>query len=86
MVFELLVETMNSRNMLQTVKRITSAVGEATRQRNVVALSTKQMQDHLAEFSDNLFFDRLVRVCSESGEQKLTLLELIDLYSAMSPR
>ena len=86
MLFELLVETMNARGTLATVTRVSTAVGEPTRQRKVVALTTQQIQDHLAEFSHNVFFERLVRVFSESGEQKLTLLELIDLYSAMSPR
>ena len=85
-VFELLVETMAARGLLETVKRCSSATGEQTKSRQVVALTAKQLSDHLTEFSGNVFFDRLVRVFSESGQQKLTLLELIDLYSAMSPR
>lgn len=52
----------------------------------VKALSTDQLRTYLPEFTHNVFFDRLVRVFSETGEQLLTLLELIDLYSALSPR
>eukprot|EP01048_Picozoa_sp_COSAG05_P006286 COSAG05_NODE_402_length_10229_cov_3.609674_2_plen_248_part_00 len=85
-VFELLAETMASFGTLETVKRRSSATGEVTEERNVAALTTKQLSDHLPEFGGNVFFDRLVRLFSESGQQKLTLLELIDLYSAMSPR
>jgi hypothetical protein len=89
-VFELLVELMHSQGpgYLQTVTRRSSSTGERhPRPRQVVALSATQLEQYLPEFgSSNVFFDRLVRIFSESGEQKLTLLELIDLYSAMSPR
>jgi hypothetical protein len=54
--------------------------------RKVAALSTDQLRENLAEFSQHIFLDRLVRVFSESGEQKLTMLELIDMYSALSRR
>ena len=52
----------------------------------VVALTAGQLRKYLPEFNLNVFFDRLVRVFSESGEQMLTLVELIDLYSALSHR
>ena len=52
----------------------------------VVALTAEQLRKYLPEFNLNAFFDRLVRVFSESGEQMLTLVELIDLYSALSHR
>lgn len=85
-VFELLVETMAARSELETVTRRMSATGESTHPRKVVALTAKQLANHLPEFGENVFFDRLVRVFSESGQPMLTLLELIDLYSAMSRR
>ena len=85
-VFELLVETMAARSQLETVTRRTSASGDRSRPREVVALTAKQLADHLPEFGENIFFDRLVRGFSESGQHKLTLLELIDVYSAMSRR
>eukprot|EP01046_Picozoa_sp_COSAG06_P015893 COSAG06_NODE_1034_length_11000_cov_7.061095_1_plen_3038_part_10 len=49
-------------------------------------LSMQQLRQNLPEFQNNLFFDRLVRLFSSTGEPQLTLYELIDLYSALSPR
>jgi hypothetical protein len=73
------------RGHIQYVDRIATVDGKSQKV-EVIALSTQQLRTYLPEFSLNMFFGRLVRVFSESGEQKLTLLELIDLYSALSPR
>lgn len=51
----------------------------------VYVLTTRQLQ-RLPEFSQNVFLERLVRVVSETGEDTVTLLELIDIYSALSRR
>jgi CRP-like cAMP-binding protein/Ca2+-binding EF-hand superfamily protein len=51
-----------------------------------MALTTEQLREHLPEFGQNMFLPRLVRLFSETGEQKLSVLELLDLYSAMSRR
>lgn len=40
-----------------------------TKVQKIPALSTKQLKEHLEEFKDNVFIERLVRVFSESGEQ-----------------
>lgn len=70
---------------VQTVARF-GVEGQKQTRVAVKALSTEQLRTYLPEFSNNVFFDRLVRVFSETGEQMLTMLELIDLYSALSPR
>jgi|EP01046_Picozoa_sp_COSAG06_P019480 hypothetical protein len=86
-VFELVLELVNADPMQEVmmVQRTTSVAGEQTL-RKAVALTTAQLQDYLQEFSYIEFMDRMVRVFSETGEQALTLLELIDLYSCFSPR
>jgi hypothetical protein len=52
----------------------------------IIALTEAQLRNWLPEFHHNVFFGRLVRVFSESGEQLLTLVELLDLYSTLSHR
>jgi len=49
------------------------------------ALNAKQLR-RLPEFGQNVFLDRFIRIFSETGEDNLTLLELIDMYSALSRR
>ena len=85
MTFNLLTQVLERKGEAEyAVRRIGTAANAQTRK--VLALSTAQLRDNLAEFGQHIFLDRLVRVFSESGEQKLTLLELLDLYSAMSRR
>ena len=85
MIEEEVSTNLNVMQKVQFVTRVGTVAGKSTRVK-VKALSTQQLRTYLPEFSLNMFFDRLVRVFSETGEQKLTLLELIDLYSALSPR
>ncbi len=49
------------------------------------ALTARQLR-RLPEFSQNVFLERFIRVVSETGEDNVTLLELLDLYSALSHR
>ena len=51
----------------------------------VAAVSTGQLRV-LPEWTQNMFLERLVRIFSQTGLQILTLLELIDLYSALHRR
>lgn len=74
---------------LHYVKRLVPTDGEkqtAETAKDIIALTTAQLRLFLPELRHNVFLDRMVRVFSESGEQLLTLVELIDLYSTMSPR
>ena len=48
-------------------------------------LYVEDLRKHLAEFRHNIFLDRLVRTFSERGDSKLTMFELMDLYSALEP-
>eukprot|EP01051_Picozoa_sp_SAG22_P009420 SAG22_NODE_786_length_7246_cov_3.133762_2_plen_1777_part_00 len=53
--------------------------------RTIPVLSTDNLR-LLPEFKYNVFLERLVRIFSETGEQVLTLIEFVDLYSALSRR
>eukprot|EP01048_Picozoa_sp_COSAG05_P011029 COSAG05_NODE_1012_length_6193_cov_2.446997_1_plen_1961_part_10 len=51
----------------------------------VPAVSAEQLRV-LPEWASHMFLERLVRIFSQNGLQVLTLLELIDLYSALHRR
>ena len=80
LVFLLLTRLVKDEGELQYVRR------RSEEDHSHPALTTAQLRQYLPEFSQNEFLPRLVRLFSETGEQKLTLIELIDLYSALSRR
>lgn len=68
-----------------TPRRSSKNVAAPTMNTETYALNIKQLR-RLPEFGQNVFLSRFVRIFSDTGEMNLTLLELIDMYSALSKR
>ena len=74
--------------LFSTMLELSELIGEEQSVREVQGVETPALTltelRRIPEFSQNVFLRRLVRVFSQSGEETLTLFELIDLYSSLS--
>eukprot|EP01043_Picozoa_sp_COSAG02_P001816 COSAG02_NODE_39_length_48074_cov_106.508890_29_plen_1927_part_00 len=86
MVFNLICKLVHDEGRLEFVTRYSKNASRETDKHRHMALTTEQLREYLPEFAQNVFLPRLIRLFSETGDQKLSVLELIDMYSALSRR